>query len=629
MPPSQRNRNIGRGNACPQCRARKLRCDGVRPICGPCVATRRKSIKMIAKKDTDLDALISSSCYDEHTDAIQQDHSEHVQKNKRSKHASPSSSDIDGSKQTNITNDLHIHLPGLPPLDKIRQCIQVCFEEFRLALIFQPKKLMERLKLPSDHRDFPHRSVLHVFVGLAYAARPQLSSSSEEAHRQHCAAAHEYIRSATQEGLINNPLDTVRASLLLVMKLYGQGDLLQSYVACAEAIRLCLILNLHQDPASREEENSAEIFFPLKPFIANRSFVRLNSQDCVEQEEARRTMLLAFRMDRMCTIVTLWPTNLNEREYKADLPHFSLSKFLSLSSTTPAIEESTSFGSPTNTFKLQNSDLLDVATGDLEQFLWKGGLVLGRCAEHSASLPEHSRADEIKSTGSFIQMETSIALLQLGIHQMNDLNISPFQVNPAQKVIVGQSLSSILSSQSLTKSGKGMISVAHMLPHACNLMLHDPLSDLSQESRETCNAAVREIIRILRLIALHAAEEIFCQLDITLIISITITGQSLIRELQRLYLEDINNYFIVDSNSILDSIKNTTNTTIDQNNDQGGVGNFGYIRGYLDITLLSLRQIGKKWKIASQLHDRLLRMLEFRKDDQRQGMIFSGYHREA
>ena len=80
--------------------------------------------------------------------------------------------------------------------------------------------------------------MLHVFVGLAYAARPRSPFASDEAHRQHCAAAHEHIRHATQEGLMSNPLDIVRASLLLVMKLYGQGDLLQSYVACAEAIRL-------------------------------------------------------------------------------------------------------------------------------------------------------------------------------------------------------------------------------------------------------------------------------------------------------------------------------------------------------------------------------------------------------
>lgn len=469
--------------------------------------------------------------------------------------------------------------------------------------------------------------MLHVFVGLAYAARPRSPSASDEAHRQHCAAAHEHIRCATQEGLMSNPLDIVRASLLLVMKLYGQGDLLQSYVACAEAIRLCLILNLHQDPSTYQEDTSGELFFPLKPFIANRSMIRLNFKDSIEQEEVRRTMLLAFMMDRMSTIATLWPTNLNERDYKADLPHYQLAKYLSLSNTNSATE---SLNTSTNTFKLQNMDLLNVGMGDLEQFLVKGGILLGRCAEHSARLPEHSSAEEIKSTGLFVQMETNIALLQLGIHQMNDLNISPFQVKTSQEVVVGQSLSSILSSQSITKFGKGMISVAHILPHACNLMLQDPLSDLSQESRETCNAAIQEIIRILRLIALHAAEEVFCQLDITLIISITITGQSLIRELQRLYLEDFNNYFTVDSSSILDSIKsNATKATLDHNaihnNDQGG--NLGYIRAYLNITLLSLRQIGKRWRIASQLHDRLMRMLEFRKDDQRQAMIFSGHHR--
>ncbi|PWN31935.1 uncharacterized protein FA14DRAFT_83129 [Meira miltonrushii] len=485
------------------------------------------------------------------------------------------------------------------------------------------------LLYPTDRIFLVYVTVLHVFVGLAYAARPSSPSSSEEAHRQHCAAAHEHIRSATQEGLTNNPLDIVRASLLLVTKLYGQGDLLQSYVSCAEAIRLCLILNLHQDPASRGEDTSGELFFPLKPFIANRSVIRLNFQDCLEQEEARRTMLLAFMMDRMSTIVTLWPTNLNERDFKSDLPHHQLSKYLSLC---PGIEDPTPLNAPTNTFKLQDLDLLNVATGDLEQFLYKGGILLGRCAEHAASLPEHSSAEEIKSAGLFIQMEASIALLQLGVHQMNDLNKSPLQVKASQDAVIGQSLPSILSSQSITKFGKGMISVAHMLPHACNLMLHDPLSDLSQESREICNAAVQEIIRILRLIALHAAEEVFCQLDITLIISITITGQSLIRELQRLYLEDFNNYFTVDSSSIIDSIKqNATPTRLDQNaihnNDQGGP--LGSIRAYLNITLLSLRQIGKRWRIASQLHDRLMRMLEFRRDDQRQGMIFSGHQREA
>lgn len=160
---STRNRNIGRGNACPQCRARKLKCDGVKPVCGPCMATRRRSLKMIANVDglnTDFEALISSPCYDENADSMQSDPTEQSLPKRRRKRLSPSQngSSENTPDQSPLTPDRHIHLPGLPNLDEIRRCVEICYEEFRLALIFQPKKLMERLKLPSDHRDFPHPS---------------------------------------------------------------------------------------------------------------------------------------------------------------------------------------------------------------------------------------------------------------------------------------------------------------------------------------------------------------------------------------------------------------------------------------------------------------------------------------
>lgn len=120
---------------------------------------------MIAKVDglkTDFDALVSSPCFDEVADATQADHSESSQKKRRRRLSSPSSSQIESntttSKHSPVTGNRHILLPGLPNLDEIRRCVEICYEEFRLALIFQPKKLMERLNLPSDHRDFPHPS---------------------------------------------------------------------------------------------------------------------------------------------------------------------------------------------------------------------------------------------------------------------------------------------------------------------------------------------------------------------------------------------------------------------------------------------------------------------------------------
>ena len=118
---------------------------------------------MIANVDglnTDFDALLSSPCYDENADSIQSDPTEQPLLKKSRKRLSQSQNDSNESTsdQNPLTPDRHIRLPGLPNLDEIRRCVEICYDEFRLALIFQPKKLMDRLKLPSDHRDFPHPS---------------------------------------------------------------------------------------------------------------------------------------------------------------------------------------------------------------------------------------------------------------------------------------------------------------------------------------------------------------------------------------------------------------------------------------------------------------------------------------
>lgn len=63
-------RNLGRGKACDLCRNRKLRCDGVQPVCGRCMQARTKRLARMRQKGIDevkISQVIFPPCFEAST----------------------------------------------------------------------------------------------------------------------------------------------------------------------------------------------------------------------------------------------------------------------------------------------------------------------------------------------------------------------------------------------------------------------------------------------------------------------------------------------------------------------------------------------------------------------------------
>lgn len=472
---------------------------------------------------------------------------------------------------------------------------------------------------------------LHALVSIGYAARPDLDQAAtgeppkvhSGAHYRHYVAADAAVRRGMRTRAGGNALDVARASLLLVYKSYGQGDHVESYICCATAMRFCIMLNLNLEI---EQDPKGQLRIPMvEPYITHRSVFRGDPRDEIEAEEMRRTMLIAFLVDRTSAIATLWPTMLCEEDYTAELPRATMHEFVT---TTTTNLHSQSWTRQYNASAIHDSTILLQPAVDVEQFLFKSNVLLGRCALHVSRISRRATADQITSSFQFQQLESWIASVQLEAQDVPKLLST---AGAKSGVISGQvyrSLTEVLSAKGEPSLRKLGVLIAFTFPHACTLTLHEPIANLDLESAARCAAATHEIITALRSCALHA-QDVLQHMDILLTIICTLAGRSLVRQLERAYVNFISQQLNQQGQQrgtgqeadVFPQVW-TGAQTIDGTHDLTDL--VSRIQADLRVVLLTLKRIGEKWQCAIKLHDSLLQLLDFNPDDRYRGLFFSG-----
>lgn len=220
-PPSQTavdlfSRNLGRGKACDLCRRRKLRCDGVRPVCSRCSEARIRRLNRMRQKgasEEKLNAVIFPPCFVEKGQANDSSLGETSFLSRQSDdEAGPSSKQrrtdrsIKGDESQNdlyfaqiLSSQLPVNtasastsrsldesvllryaqdqyknpfeasevlsafvhtdpLALLPSTETTRQLIETFLEIYQLYSLFQPKRFLERFDKGPHDEDFPHAS---------------------------------------------------------------------------------------------------------------------------------------------------------------------------------------------------------------------------------------------------------------------------------------------------------------------------------------------------------------------------------------------------------------------------------------------------------------------------------------
>ena len=344
-------------------------------------------------------------------------------------------------------------------------------------------------------QSFP--TALHAILAVAYAERPDMDkdwdvsappSLRQGAHYRHTLAAQQAVFDATHHGTDSRGFfDVTRAILLLCFKQYGVGDVFESYLSNSSAIRACIGLNLNKErprAAVAEEEIMQQT---LLPRIADTSMVSFQPRDALEVEEVRRTMLIALTADRMCCATTLWPCTLPDEDYTASLPRTTLKEFLESTFTDEVMARPPLY--------LNSADFFSREARDAVEMLFKGTVLIGKCAELISRLPRNATKDYVSSLPTFQRLESFMTAFQLGTGTLLNPHGEPCSN------MVGALGIWLTSPQSLRMYDSAIIGVA-FIPFACTLTLHEPFATLSEESDALCRGACRSVIAILRVSAL-------------------------------------------------------------------------------------------------------------------------------
>lgn len=522
-------------------------------------------------------------------------------------------------------HDSEVALPNQPLLN---QLIDVFFEDHDCSYIFHPGRLRERIALGPDHDNYPQNAALHIIVALAYASRPEIDeevsggrkpTERSGAHYRHFAAASQSLFHSFHCDKLKTPLDLVRASLLLVSKLYGQGDQLESYLASAQAARLCVSLNLNRDVPSRAEQQLQQLqYLLMQPRITDNSIIRPEPSDAIEAEELRRTMLLMFAIDRTTIAATLWPSALVEEDYTAELPRATFQEFISTTTNNIHTQE---WVNRRNTLSIHSHDFFSRRTMDAEQFFFKLTVLLGRCAQYVSRLSRTATPTQIVSAPRFQQLENWIAAMHLESYEVANQSLKGEKTSssPAswstRKADSSALTAYLLNSTANSAISKNLIVTPALLPYACTLTLHEPLASLSSESEERCKAATRGAINVLRLCALHAQDDMQ-RLDVVMTIVVMLVGRSLIRQLESLYSKYIAQE-LAQQGENGDGLPKTESVW----NSDEFTESVSLLQADLEVVLLTLKRYGQKWVIAIKMHDSLLKLLQFNPEHRLRGLF--------
>ncbi|KAJ7614508.1 hypothetical protein FB45DRAFT_1035982 [Roridomyces roridus] len=258
--------NIQRGRACSNCRSRKLKCDGVRPICGQCRnRPPRSGAPCLAQADPPDHQTPAQM-----QETIQRMRSriQHLERSSEVPLSQPYASSSAGSTPPYVDQGFEE-----PPKDVIKQLIETFLNYFRDSGYFfmEPSRFFQcaLIPLPIGHIDRPSPALLSVtylwgcVLGPASAlADPYTEDGFLLATLNNLAAD---IRAfAVHPKLI---LETLQAEILLSFYFLHVGLPVQGRYHAGAAASLALSAGLHRAPRSPQPDSSSSPPFPLAQML--------------------------------------------------------------------------------------------------------------------------------------------------------------------------------------------------------------------------------------------------------------------------------------------------------------------------------------------------------------------------
>lgn len=239
-----------RGSACLNCRRRKLRCDGARPICGPCIRTNRQAdceytdgpVRSPTQVLEDNIARLEARIYElENPETI-----------------TPSVTLYDpriSSSDSGMTIDPINPAMG-PPLDYASgepslQHVQTLVGHFlpfssQVGFFLHPRRFMESISVSHSETRIARLSpalVNSVYLWGARFSRNQLLLAQESVYLQRAVQS---VSLALAEGPRHNIVYLIQAEVLLTSYFYASNRLLEGRYHCNAAVALVLSSHLNK-----------------------------------------------------------------------------------------------------------------------------------------------------------------------------------------------------------------------------------------------------------------------------------------------------------------------------------------------------------------------------------------------
>ncbi|KAF1959385.1 hypothetical protein CC80DRAFT_440853, partial [Byssothecium circinans] len=282
----------------------------------------------------------------------------------------------------------------LPVGETLNELINIFFEHFQHRFpFFQKNTFFSQFQNGTIHAE--SELLLYAICTIASSFHPDPAvKTRQNAWYDQAKFLYEFTGRVPQP-----PLRTIQAALCLVFHAYTRGDFSACWLYVGKAWRQAASLGMNRADSSNSVRQGYYTQFEWTPKTA------------IEKEECRRTLWVLFMMDRNGSWPTGWPTAVDERHFKIDIPTTEAVFQAMTEETDPSTLINTPFTPKLNTLISSTS----AAKSPLNPFhyLVIVHVLLGRVTELIHSL--HNSPDTLEYAQECDDLDASLVKLRLSI----------------------------------------------------------------------------------------------------------------------------------------------------------------------------------------------------------------------
>ncbi|KAF2636163.1 hypothetical protein P280DRAFT_553235 [Massarina eburnea CBS 473.64] len=295
---------------------------------------------------------------------------------------------------------------ALPTGEILTQLIDIFFQHFYYRFpFFHRATFFKQLHAGAIHAEC--ELLLYAICTVASGFHPDPSiKSRQNAWYEQAKFLYEFT------GRLPNPaLRTIQASLCLIFHAYTRGDFSVCWLYVGKAWRQAASLGMNRIDSS----NTAVVTIGRKDGLEEgRGYLARygwTTKSAIDREECRRTLWLLFMMDRNDSWPTGWPTVVDERQFKIDIP--------TTDAVFQAMTDDTDISTTTNAPFTRNLNALISSTSTAKtplnpfHYLVVTHVLLGRVIELIHSL--HDSPDTPEYAQECEDLDNSLMKLRLNI----------------------------------------------------------------------------------------------------------------------------------------------------------------------------------------------------------------------